>query len=89
LTAKVISQTAALQEYSDNEVADIILRARENAVDVVLLCGPRIRRRSLVRRVKEAGFQIGAWGVAADLTLARRLMELQLDRFTLDNPELL
>jgi glycerophosphoryl diester phosphodiesterase len=52
LTAKLNSEADELQEYFDDEITDIISKARKNAVDVVLLCGPRIKRRSLVRRVK-------------------------------------
>ncbi|MEK9196642.1 MAG: hypothetical protein AAB914_04700, partial [Patescibacteria group bacterium] len=58
-----------------------------NMIDIVLLCGPRIKNSQLVDTVKESGFQIGAWGVAMNLTLAERLIELNLDRFTIDNPE--
>jgi glycerophosphoryl diester phosphodiesterase len=88
LTAKLVSEADALREYSTDEIAEIVSQAKGIAVDVVLLCGPRIKQEWLVRRVKEAGFQIGAWGVASNRVLASRLMKLRLDRFTLDNPEL-
>lgn len=87
LTAKLVSEAGALQEYSDDEMSEILSTAKDSSVDVVLLCGPRIKQMPLVQRVKEAGFQVGAWGVATNLELAKQLMELELDRFTLDNPE--
>lgn len=87
LTAKLVAEGDTLQPYSNDEITEILTVAKEDGVDVVLLCGPRIKEKSLVNRVKEAGFQIGAWGVATDTTLAKQLIELGLDRFTLDNPE--
>lgn len=87
LTAKVVAETGTLPPYSDKEIEDILSIAREDKVDVILLCGPRIKEISMVNKVKNSGFQIGAWGVATNLTLARQLIELGLDRFTLDNPE--
>jgi len=87
LTAKLVAEADTLEQYSDAEISDILAISEENEVDVVLLCGPRIKEKSLVNRIKEAGFEIGAWGVATNLDLAKKLMELELDRFTLDNPE--
>lgn len=87
LTAKLVAEADTLEEYSDEEIAEILEIAKQDEVDVLLLCGPRIKDKALVERVKEAGFQIGAWGVATNLDLAKRLIELGLDRFTLDNPE--
>lgn len=87
LTAKLVSEAVKLQEYSDDEMSEILATAKNSAVDVLLLCGPRIKQKSLVERVKGEGLQIGAWGVATNLELAKRLVELELDRFTLDNPE--
>lgn len=87
LTAKLVAEADTLQEYSDVEIQEILATAKNYSINVVLLCAPRIKQKSLVARVKEAGFQIGAWGVATNLKLAKQLIELELDRFTLDNPE--
>ena len=87
LTAKLVTEADSLDGYSDDEIAEILAIAKEESVDIVLLCGPRIKDKELVQRVKDAGFEIGAWGVATNLVLARQLIELGLDRFTLDNPE--
>lgn len=89
LTAKLVAEADSLEAYSNKEITEILDKASKNSIDVVLLCGPRIKDKALVRRFKESGFEIGAWGVATNLALARRLIELGLDRFTLDNPELL
>lgn len=87
LTAKLVAEADTLQPYSDDEINEILAAAEEDKVDVVLLCGPRIKEKSLVEKVKKAGFQIGAWGVATNTSLAKQLIDLGLDRFTLDNPE--
>jgi glycerophosphoryl diester phosphodiesterase len=87
LTAKLQTQVDDLEEYSDKEITTILGTAAENNVDVALLCGPRIQSKELVERVKSSGFEIGAWGVAANLELAKRLVDLKIDRFTIDNPE--
>ncbi|HET7673250.1 MAG TPA: glycerophosphodiester phosphodiesterase family protein [Candidatus Saccharimonadales bacterium] len=87
LTAKLVAESGALKPYSDMEIDEILKTASEDQVDIVLLCGPRIKEKSLIDRVKKSGFQIGAWGVATNIDLAIRLIDLGLDRFTLDNPE--
>lgn len=87
LTAKLVAEADKLQPYSDEEIEEILATTEEDKVDIVLLCGPRIKERSLVEKVKKAGFQIGAWGTATNIELARQLIDLGLDRFTLDNPE--
>lgn len=87
LTAKLVAEADTLKGYADEEIAGILDIAKEDNVDVVLLCGPRIKDKELVSRVKDLGFEIGGWGVATNLKLARRLIGLGLDRFTLDNPE--
>ena len=87
MTAKLVAEADSLEGYTDDEIAEILDIAKEDDVDIVLLCGPRIKDKALVRRVKDSGFEIGAWGVATNLMLARRLIELGLNRFTLDNPE--
>ncbi len=87
LTAKLVTEADSLEGYTDEEIAEILDIAKEDDVDIVLLCGPRIKDKALVRRVKDLGFEIGAWGVATSTALAKQLIELKLDRFTLDNPE--
>ena len=87
LTAKLVSEADALEEYSYSEISEILSQAKRNHIDVLLLCGPRIKQKLLVDRVKENGFQIGAWGVATNVGLANHLIDIGLDRFTLDNPE--
>lgn len=87
LTAKLVAEADSLEQYSDEEISNILDQAQENQIDVILLCGPRIKNKGLVDRVHEAGFEIGAWGVATNLELARQLIGLEIDRFTLDNPE--
>jgi glycerophosphoryl diester phosphodiesterase len=87
LTATLQTQVNDLKEYSDEEIVTILGTAGEHNVDVALLCGPRVQSKELVERVKSNGFEIGAWGVAANLELAKRLVDLNLDRFTIDNPE--
>lgn len=87
LTAKLVAEADTLQLYSDDEITEILEKAQEDRVNILLLCGPRIKEESLVKRVKATGFQIGAWGVATNLILAKQLIELGIDRFTLDNPE--
>jgi glycerophosphoryl diester phosphodiesterase len=87
LTAKLVAEADTLEGYTDDEIETILDIAKEDGVDIVLLCGPRIKNRELVERVRGAGFEIGAWGVATNIPLAKQLIELELDRFTLDNPE--
>lgn len=87
LTAKLVSEADSLKPYSDDEMTEILGKAKWLDVDVLLLCGPRIKEEKLVHRVRETGMQIGAWGVATNLLLAQQLISLEIDRFTLDNPE--
>ncbi len=87
LTAAVMANAGAMPSYSDEELSEIMNEAKEGSVDVILLCGPRIQNEAMVKKVKEQGFQVGAWGVGTNIELAKRLIEYKLDRFTLDNPE--
>lgn len=87
LTAKLVAEADSLEGYADDEIEAILDTAREDSVDIVLLCGPRIKDSALVQKVRSAGFEIGAWGVATNIPLAKHLIGLGLDRFTLDNPE--
>jgi glycerophosphoryl diester phosphodiesterase len=89
LTSQVSANPDSLSDYTDEELADILLQAKQNHVDIVILCGPRVRSKEIVDRVKENGFQVGAWGVAQNLEIARRLVNYGIDRFTIDNPEVL
>ena len=87
LTAKLVADLDSIQEYSEAEVSEILDTARTNSVDVILLCGPRIKSKKVIEQLKSEGFGVGAWGVAMNLSLAKQLIAFGLDRFTLDNPE--
>lgn len=87
LTAKLVAEADTLEQYSDEEIADIIAECTQNNIDIALICGPRIQSQAIVNAFHDAGLEVGAWGVAMNLELARRLMGYGLDRFTLDNPE--
>lgn len=87
LTAKLVADMDAIQEYSESEISKILETSRANSVDIILLCGPRIKNKDIVEKLKNQGFGVGAWGVALNLELAKQLIEFGLDRFTLDNPE--
>jgi hypothetical protein len=41
----------------------------------------------MLAQIRAARLGIGAWGVGSDLELARRLIDMRIDRFTIDNPE--
>lgn len=87
LTAKLVTEANTITPYSDEEIADILTVAHTHQVDVAMLCGPRIKDQLLLDRFRQEGFEIGAWGAATNLSLARQLIKLGIDRFTLDNPE--
>lgn len=87
LTAKLVADMDTIQEYSEVEISEILQTSRDNSIDVILLCGPRIKSIGIVQKMKNEGFSVGAWGVATNLQLAKQLMEFRIDRFTLDNPE--
>ncbi len=87
LTAKLVADIDNIKGYSEIEVLEILNIARTNFVDVILLCGPRIQNKEVIQKLKNEGFEVGGWGVAMNLTLAKQMIEFGLDRFTLDNPE--
>lgn len=87
LTAKLVAEVDSIEGYTDEEIEEILSVAKENSIDIILLCGPRIKKKEVIERVRAAGFGVGAWGVAMNLSLAKQLIEFGLDRFTLDNPE--
>lgn len=87
LTALVSSDPDSLPDYSEEEVNDILTKAKSHKANIVILCGPRIRDKQIIDKVKSAGFQSGAWGVAQNLEVAKRLISFNIDRFTIDNPE--
>ena len=76
-----------LPPYTGEELDNIVGEARANSVNVVVLCGPRVQQKETVHKVRDAGFEVGAWGVGTNLKLAKKLIEYQVDRFTIDNPE--
>jgi glycerophosphoryl diester phosphodiesterase len=87
LTALVRENPTAFNVYTNKEIATILEDAKKHHIEVILLCGPRIIRSNAVKIIHEAGLEIGAWGVGTDLELARKLIEIGIDRFTIDNPE--
>ena len=87
LTAKVSGGGIDFPGYTDLELKEIILKAKYAQVNIVLLCGPRIKNKEMIEQVRTAGLGVGAWGVGSNLALARQLIEFGIDRFTLDNPE--
>ncbi len=87
MTAQVAQNPDALPPYSENELMDISKKAKENFVNVIILCGSRVKEEKTVLFFRNQGFEVGAWGVASNLEVARRLIEFKIDRFTIDNPE--
>jgi len=86
LTAAVTS-ARCLSPYLAEELDEITKEARKHDVQIIILCGPQVQEKRIVEEVSSAGFEVGAWGVGTNLDLARKLIEFQIDRFTLDNPE--
>ena len=87
LTANLLEEASSVAAYTSTEVEEIISAAKEAKVDTLLLCAPRIGSIGVVENVRRAGFGVGAWGVATNLDLARKLIGFGIDRFTIDNPE--
>jgi glycerophosphoryl diester phosphodiesterase len=87
LTKNVSSGGIEVQPYLLGEVEELIRTSKQSNVHSLLLCGPRIEDKNIVDVVHSSGIQVGAWGVAANLELAERLIDFGLDRFTIDNPE--
>ena len=89
LTALVSSNPDALPDYKDEEINGILVKAKEHGVSTVILCGPRVRDKKIIDKVKKAGFKSGSWGVGQNLEVAKRLISYEIDMFTIDNPEAL
>lgn len=89
LTKKVSENPDALPIYSPNELETISQKASANNIDVVILCGPRIKSKNIISYFQEKEFEVGAWGVSCNLDIAKKLIEFGIDRFTIDNPEAL
>ncbi|PJC81196.1 hypothetical protein CO007_05935 [Candidatus Roizmanbacteria bacterium CG_4_8_14_3_um_filter_36_10] len=87
LTAFVTANAKAFLNYSEKETKDIINIAKKNMIDIIILCGPRIKEKTVIKTVKSQGFEVGAWGVGTNLDLAKQLIQFNIDRFTIDNPE--
>jgi glycerophosphoryl diester phosphodiesterase len=87
LTALVSSGSEFLKPYTDDEIDDIVDKAKEIGIDLIILCGPRIFDKGSIDLVRSNGFQVGAWGTGENIKIAKRLIEFDIDRFTLDNPE--
>jgi glycerophosphoryl diester phosphodiesterase len=87
LTAAVTINPDALPEYSEEELQTILQKAKINFVEVILLCGPRIKNQLVIDKIHVENMEVGAWGVGTNLDLAKKLINFQIDRFTLDNPE--
>lgn len=87
LTAMVTTNSNTLPNYSTNEITEIVNAANNNKIDIVILCGPRIKEKSIINMIRKYGFEVGAWGVGTNLDLAIQLARFNIDRFTIDNPE--
>lgn len=87
LTKMVSSNPDAIPAYTQEELNDILVKSKKGDIDVIILCGPKIRDTTSVKAFQDAGFEVGAWGVGSNLKMARRFISLGLDRFTIDNPE--
>lgn len=87
LTALVTAHPDALPTYVEEEIVEIVSTARENGINIIILCGPRIREGSIIERIQKQGFEVGSWGIGANITLAEQLINFHIDRFTIDNPE--
>ncbi|QQO10031.1 glycerophosphodiester phosphodiesterase [Breznakiella homolactica] len=87
LTALVSANPDALPNYSEDEIDGILEKAASRNVTAILLCGPRIKAKEIIEKVKATGFICGAWGTGQNLGTAKRLMSYGIDTFTIDNPE--
>lgn len=76
-----------LPPYARGEIRAILERSGQAGVDAVILCAPRVDSADAVVSFRRHGFAVGCWGVGSNLELARRLIGLGVDRFTIDNPE--
>lgn len=85
LTATVAAGSPA--PYTTAGLASIRHKARDGGVDVVILCAPQIPSRDAISFFRRDGFEVGGWGVGTNLGLAKRLIDFEIDRFTIDNPE--
>jgi glycerophosphoryl diester phosphodiesterase len=89
LTKMVSENPDTLPTYSQDELETIFYKASTNNIDVVILCGPRFKSKSIISYFQEKGFEVGAWGISCNLDIAKKLIEFGIDRFTIDNPEAL
>lgn len=87
LTALISTNADILDEYTDDELQDILKKAKEIEVNIIILCAPRIKKKEVITFFQDNGFEVGAWGVGTNLEIARRLMDFKINRFTIDNPE--
>ncbi|MBU1084772.1 hypothetical protein KKB06_00255 [Patescibacteria group bacterium] len=87
LTALVSANPDLFPDYSEEEIKNILTKSKNLNINIVILCGPRIRDKQIIDQVKSAGFQSGAWGVAQNLEVAKKIISFDIDRFTIDNPE--
>lgn len=87
LTALVGRNPNIFPLYSNDEINEIIKTGKANQISTIILCAPRIKQKTTIDTIKEQGFEVGAWGVGTNLDLARRLIQFNINRFTIDNPE--
>jgi len=87
LTALVTANPEALPTYSLDELNKILNQAKVNLIDIVILCAPRIKEKIIVDTVKKNQIECGAWGAGTNIVIAKRLIDYNIDRFTIDNPE--
>jgi len=89
LTKMVSENFGDFSAYSQNELEMISQNATKCNIDTIILCGPRIKTKNHIFHFKQKGFEVGAWGIGTNLDLANKLINFEIDRFTIDNPELL
>lgn len=87
LTAEITSNQSVLAHYTKQELADIEAKSGQYHIDVILLCAPKISNPETIKMFHRKGFEVGAWGVGTNLSMAKKLMGFEIDRFTMDNPE--
>lgn len=87
LTALVSTNPNIFPPYSNDEINKIIKTGKANQISIIILCAPRVNEKTIIHTIKGQGFEVGAWGVGTNLDLARKLIQFNINRFTIDNPE--
>ncbi len=87
LTKMVTSNPDSLPDYTNKELSDIMDKAKSSNINTVILCAPRIKKRETITFFQKEGFEVGAWGIGSNISIAKRLIDFGINRFTIDNPE--